>query len=392
MRLESRRFTSYRMFIAIISLGLILLGLLVMPRVHASPEAGERLITIHDRGVERGLITKHDTLREVFEEAGILLDKNDLVEPGLDEKLVTNNYQVNVYRARPVVIVDGHVQQLVMSAYRTPKQVAQHAGIELHDEDKADFRLSNNMLRDGASLRMIIDRAAPIKLTLYGKTETVYTQATDVAGFLKEKDITLGVKDDMSAELTTPITNGMKLSIWRNGKQTVTREEKVDFPVEQIKDTNREVGYRQVKTPGVVGKKMVTYEIVMKDGREVSRKSIQTVVTKKPKQQIEVVGTKLPPVAGPAEILSKINAASTRLGIDANRVATIAKCESGFNPNADSGYYKGLFQHDPGYWPARAARYGFSGASIFNAEAQIGVSTAMMAEGGWSHWGCDPGA
>lgn len=379
------------MFIAIISLGLVLLGLLVMPRVNASPESGERLITIHDRGVERGVITKHDTLREVFSEAGIRLDKNDLVEPGLDEKLVTNNYQVNIYRARPVVIVDGQVQLLVMSAYQTPKQIARAAGIELQDEDEAELNLSDNVVRDGASLRMVIDRATPVKLTLYGKTETVYTQADDVAGFLKEKGITLGEKDDMSVGAATTIKSGMKLSIWRNGKQTVTREEKVAFPVEQIKDANREVGYRQVKTPGVDGKKMVTYEIVMRDGREVSRKTIQTVVTKKAKQQVEVIGTKLPPVAGPAEILSKINAASTRLGIDANRVATIAKCESGFNPNADSGYYKGLFQHDPNYWPARAARYGFSGASIFNAEAQIGVSTAMMAEGGWSHWGCDPG-
>ena len=379
------------MFIAIISLGLVLFALVVMPRVQAAPDEGERLITIHDRGIERGLITKHDTLREVFGEAGIALDRNDMVEPGLDEKLVTNYYQVNIYRARPIVIVDGQVQQRVMSAYRTPKQVAKHAGIELQDEDEAELVLSDNVLRDGASLRMIIDRAVPIELTLYGKTETVYTQATDVGGLLEEKGITLGEKDDMSRAPSDAVVAGMKLSIWRNGKQTVTREEKIAFPVEQIRDANREVGYRQVKTPGTDGKKMVTYEVVMKDGREVSRKTIQTVVTKQPKKQVEVIGTKLPPVAGPTEILSRINAASARLGIDANRVATIAKCESGFNPMADSGYYKGLFQHDPGYWPARAERYGYAGASIFDVEAQIGVSTAMMAGGGWSHWGCDPG-
>ena len=391
MRIESRRFTSFRMFIAIISLGLVLFALAIMPRVQAAPDEGERLITIHDRGIERGLITKHDTLREVFEEAGIALDRNDIVEPGLDEKLVTNYYQVNIYRARPIVIVDGQVQQRVMSVYRTPKQVAKHAGIELQDEDEAELVLSDNVLRDGASLRMIIDRAVPIELTLYGKTETVYTQATDVGGLLEEKGITLGEKDDMSRVPSDAVVAGMKLSIWRNGKQTVTREEKIAFPVEQIRDANREVGYRQVKTPGTDGKKMVTYEVVMKDGREVSRKTIQTVVTKQPKKQVEVIGTKLPPVAGPAEILSRINAASARLGIDANRVATIAKCESGFNPMADSGYYKGLFQHDPGYWPARAERYGYAGASIFDVEAQIGVSTAMMVGGGWSHWGCDPG-
>ena len=115
---------------------------------------------------------------------------------------------------------------------------------------------------------------------------------------------------------------------------------------------------------------------------------IQSVTILEAKEQVERVGTKRPPVAGPAEIISKINAASAAKGIDGNRVAAIAKCESGFNPYADSGYYKGLFQHDPNYWPARASKYGYSGASIFDVDAQIGVSTSMMAEGGWSHWGC----
>ena len=367
-----------------------MVGSLLMPKAYANG-TDERLVMIHDRGSELGVITKATTLREVFSEAGIRLDKNDRVEPGLDDELIADNYQVNVYRARPVVIVDGPVKQLVMSAYQTPKQIAQHAGINLRDEDIAAIDVTNDFLSDGASLRMDIDRADPIRLTLYGETEVVYTQATSVREFLEEKSIELGRNDDMSLASDAKLSSGMKLSIWRNGKQTVTREERIAYPVEQIKDADREAGYREVKTPGEDGKKMVTYEIIMKDGKEVSRKTIQSVTTKQAKKQVEIIGTKLPPVAGPAEILNKINAASARLGIDANRVATIAKCESGFNPRADSGYYKGLFQHDPGYWPARAERYGFGGASIFDVDAQIGVSTAMMAGGGWSHWGCDPG-
>lgn len=366
------------------------IGAVMMPKAYAA-DAGERLVMIHDRGVELGVITKATTLRAVLAEANIRLDANDRVEPGLDETLVANNYQVNIYRARPVVIVDGPVKQLVMSAYQTPKQIAQHAGIKLRDEDSADVSVTSDFVSDGASLRMDVDRAEPVRLTLYGETQTVYTQATNVREFLREKSIELGPQDDMSLDTDAKLKPGIKLSIWRNGKQTVTREEKIAYPVEQIKDADREAGYRQVKTPGADGKKMVTYEIVMRDGKEVSRKTIQSVTTKQPKKQVEVIGTKLPPVAGPAEILNRINAASARLGIDANRVATIAKCESGFNPRADSGYYKGLFQHDPGYWPARAERYGFAGASIFDVDAQIGVSTAMMAGGGWSHWGCDPG-
>ncbi len=377
----------FHVFLLGLAIGLAAFGAIIMPKANAVG-AGERLVMIHDRGIERGVITKASTLRQVFEEAKIRLDSNDRVEPGLDEELITSSYQVNVYRARPVVIVDGNVKQLVMSAYQTPKQIAKHAGIELRDEDKADVDFSTNFISDGASIRMTVDRATPIQLKLYGKTDTVYTQASSVGGFLKEKNITLGKDDDMSSETSTLITANMLLGIWRNGKQTVTQEEKIPFETEQIKDANREIGFKQVGTPGVDGAKTVTYEIVMQDGKEVSRTVIQSVDTKAPVKQVETIGDKSPPVTGPAEVLARINYWAAQRGIDANRVARIAKCESGFNPRADSGYYKGLFQHDPNYWAARAAKYGAGGASIYDAEAQIKVSTAMMAANGWSHWGC----
>lgn len=386
--------TSFISLMIVLALGFVVaaIGLFgFLPRAQADGPAGSRLITIYDRGGDRSVITQKSTLREAFAEIGLVLDEHDIVEPGLDEQLVGNDYQVNIYRARPVVIVDGARVVKVMSAYQTPQQITEHAGISLRSEDEAKLELTDNIMSDGASERLVIDRAMPLQLNLYGRTETVYTQATTVTEFLEEKNITLGAKDDMSVGEDATLSANMKLRIWRNGKQTMTQEEAINFSTEEVQDANREVGYRQVKTPGKKGKKMVTYEIVMQNGKEVSRKMIQTVVVTKPAKQVDVVGTKHPPVAGPAEILAKINQASARLGIDANRVAGIAKCESGFNPMADSGYYKGLFQHDPRYWPSRAASFGFAGASIFDVDAQIGVSTGMMAGGGWSHWGCDTG-
>lgn len=318
-----------------LSIGLGVFGALVMPKAAAVGD-GERLVMIHDRGAEQGLITKSDTLREVFDEAGIRLDKNDRVEPSLDEPLVANNYQVNIYRARPVLIVDGPVKQLVMSAYQTPKQIAAHAGIELRDEDEADVALSQDFVADGASLRMSVDRATSIKLTLYGKSDIVYTQALTVADFLKEKDIELGKDDDMSLDPSTPISPDMALSIWRNGKQTITQEEAIPFPTEKIQDANRDPSFKQVNTPGEDGKKMVTYEIVMQNGVEVSRVAIQTVVTKEPVKQVETVGTKFNYTGGP---------------LSEAQIIALGTCESGMTPtrNSGNGFY-GAFQFMPSTW------------------------------------------
>jgi uncharacterized protein YabE (DUF348 family) len=318
-----------------LSAGLGVFGALVMPKAAAVGD-GERLVMIHDRGAEQGLITTSDTLREVFDEAGIRLDKNDRVEPGLDEQLVANNYQVNIYRARPVLIVDGPVKQLVMSAYQTPKQIAAHAGIELRDEDEAQVALSQDFAADGASLRMSVDRATSVKLTLYGKSSTVYTQAATVSEFLEEKDIELGKDDDMSLDPSTPISMDMALSIWRNGKQTITQEEAIPFPTEKIQDANRDPSFKQVDTQGEDGKKMVTYEIVMQNGVEVSRVAIQTVVTKEPVKQIETVGTKFNYTGGP---------------LNEAQIVALGTCESGMTAtrNSGNGFY-GAFQFMPSTW------------------------------------------
>lgn len=353
----------------------------------------QRMITIYDRGVEHTIITRATTVRAALTQASITIDKVDMVEPGLDSQLVADHYNINVYRARPVIVEDGQTRIRTITAAQSPTKIARTADITLYPEDDTVIKRIDDVVADGgAGLKLTIDRATPFTFVLYGKKlENTRTQATTVSDMLKEKGVTLGPNDGVSAPLETGIVAGMSISVWRNGVQTVTQEEAIAMPVEQVKDQDREVGYKQVKTVGKPGKKQVTYEINMQNGVEVSRRVIQEVQTLAPVKQIEAVGVKRPPVAGPAEILAKINAASAAKGIDANRVAGIAKCESGFNPMADSGYYKGLFQHDPNYWPARAAKYGFAGASIFDVDAQIGVSTSMMAGGGWSHWGCDRG-
>jgi resuscitation-promoting factor RpfB len=366
MRLLLQHTSLYYALLAALLFGLAAFSALMIPKAHAL-NGGERLFMIHDRGIERGIISDAASLREVLDEAEITLDQNDRIEPGLDEELVTNQYQVNIYRARPIMIVDGSVRQLVMSAYQTPKQIAAHAGIELRDEDEAKVGLSQNFISDGASIRMSINRATPVKLQLYGKADTVYTQAVTVAEFLTEKSIKLGKNDDMSHQSSDPITNAMQLSIWRNGKQTVTQEEPVKFGVKQVQDANREVGYRVVDTPGKNGKKMVTYEVIMKDGQEVSRKVIQSVVTEKPVVQVETVGSKPSFSGGFAEALTKLRA-----------------CESGGNyANKNNPLYRGAYQFSYSTW---GNKYGIYDPADASPAQQDQAARELYERRGWQPW------
>lgn len=259
-----------------------------------SASNGQHLITIYDRGVEQTIITRAATVREALSQANITVDAADLVEPGLDQELVADHYNVNVYRARPVIVEDGSKRVRTVTAAQSPTKIAEAAKMTLYPEDDTKLsRVDDVVSEGGAGLKMAIDRATPFTFVLYGKPITdARTQATTVGDMLKEKGVVLGAKDDTSVSLETPLTSGMTVQVWRNGVQTATLEEEIAMPVEQVKDQDRLIGYKAIQTPGKPGKKMVTYEINMQNGVEISRKVIQQVETLAPVKQVEIVGAK----------------------------------------------------------------------------------------------------
>lgn len=254
------------------------------------PDKG-RLISIYDRGYEKVILSKAGTVGEALDEAGILIDDNDLVEPEVDEKLVSTNYKVNIYRSRPILVVDGGIRLKIITARQTPKQIAASGGITLYPEDEAVVGPSDN-LADGVGMQMTIKRATAFTLTLYGNTTTVRTQGSTIKEMLAEKGIKLSKDDRVSIDENTKITTGLAVKVWREGKQTITVDEVVDFDIEKIEDADRDISYKLVKSAGDKGMRSVTYEVTIQDGQEVGRKEIASLVTKQPKKQIEVVGVK----------------------------------------------------------------------------------------------------
>lgn len=254
-----------------------------------------RLITIHDRGQERVILTHAQNVRDALTDANVPVVDDDRIEPSLDTELISTNYTVNIYRARPVIVIDGVFRQKIMTAAQTKSAIVTAAGLELNDEDMAELSQSQNIVGDGASVILTLDRATQFTLNLYGKTATAYTQGKTVGEMLERKRVVLGKDDSVSVDLDTPITPGMTVSVNRDGVQTVTVEESVAFPVRKIHDASQPASYRKINSPGTDGKKLVTYEITVENGKEMKRVAIQKVVIEQPKEQIEIVGVALPP-------------------------------------------------------------------------------------------------
>ena len=266
----------------------------VVSRVGAQapePQNGT-LVMIHDKGVETSVVTEASTVKEALIEAGIEINESDVVEPSTDTSFVASEYNVNVYRARPVVVIDGTTKQKVVTAFQTGEQIATSAGITLYNEDRTVLSRNDDIVSDGAGTLLTIDRATTFSFDVYGATAQARTQGETVADMLEEKGIVLGANDRVSPVGSTALNEGMSVRVWREGKQTITVEEPVAFGTETIQDGDQFVGYSAIKTPGQPGLRSVTYEIVVKDGVEVGRTEIASIVTQPAISQVQIVGAK----------------------------------------------------------------------------------------------------
>ncbi len=354
-------------FAAVFAVALLSIVLLFSFKTAQAADPTQKLVKIHDNHTETSIVTHKTTVADALKQAKIETGPYDNVDPSLDTKLTGGSYQINVYRAQPVMVIDGTTKKSVMTAYETPIQIAKDAGLPLFDEDKTTLTRSNDILSsDGAGLTLTIDRATRFTLVLYGKVVETGTQASTVGGIVKEKGIKLGKDDTISLPSETKVSPGMRLEIWRNGKQTVTVEEPIAFPVQQIQDPNQPVGYKQIKTAGVLGKKVVTYEIEMRNGQEVARREIQSVQTAAPQQQVEVVGSK-PSFSG------DFGAA----------LAKLRSCEGGYSSWNPAGPYYGAYQFGQGTWASVAdpAKYGNASPAEQDAAAH-----RLYQKRGWSPW------
>ena len=372
IRLQAKHYSKKITFVsgAILMLvsGLFFVNQALADATKPAAKADEKLVTIYDRGSEKTIVTKARTIREALKLAKFSIDeRQDVVEPSLDSEMVAEKYNINIFRARPITIVDGDKRLKVTTAEQTPALIAKAAGIEVFEEDKTTLSNSDNMAVDGANMVMKIDRASMVNFVLYGKESVIRTHAKTVGELLKEKNIDPKKDDTLSVDRSAKIIPGMKIELWRNGKQTITAEEDVKFEVEKVQDANRDSGYREVKQAGENGKKNVTYEIEMKNGVEVSRKEIASVVTKEPKKQIEIVGTK---------------SSTSFSGSFSEALARLRSCEGNYTSNTGNGYY-GAYQFDKRTW----GNYGgYELASDAPAAVQDEKAWQTYKARGWQPW------
>lgn len=234
------------------------------------------------------------------------------------------------------------------------------------------------------------------KITLYrapeykikeGKKETVVRSWTDsVENLFSEKQIEIGKDDKVNFPLDTKLESGMSVVITRVALTEVQEKKPIDFKTIKKDDGTMDQGRTKVEQAGQKGVKVLTYLVRREDGEEVSRKLLNTETTKKPVDEIILVGTK-PVITVRCKYNDTVIDAALKYSTDANALCSLMMKESNGNPRSGEGSnYQGLYQYTDGFWASASAKAGYSGASIFDPKAQIYTTAWAFTHGQRSRW------
>ena len=308
----------------------------------AESSDSEHYINIYDSGSHITVRSDASTVREVLERAEIEYSDRDNVEPGLDEEIDGRNYNINIYRSRRVLVLDGGNKFYADTAKMIPEDIAEAAGVELKDKDVVKLIHYDDILETGMLSAFQVLRAKTVKLDYYGKKTTLRTQMNTVEDFLREQGISTDKeKNWVSMPLEKKLADVNDISIYLQGKQTITVDEVLPFSERVNYDYDLTWGQEKITQAGQNGQKTVTYEVDMHDGVEISREYVSEIVTREAVEQVKTVGRKatLPP-GSHEDWMAAAGISSDDYGY----VNFIISHESGWRPYASNGKYFGLYQ------------------------------------------------
>ncbi len=266
---------------------------------HAIVNNNSKIVIINNHGKTITVPTVQSNIPSLLSSLNISLAKGDVIEPNINTPINQDNFRINIYRARPVEIVDGNNKTFSYSAALTPRAIASQVGVTAYPEDYLTVLPSINFIKDNSiGERIVINRATPVNLNIYGTPTLIRTHATTVGQLASQNKIILAKGDSLSPSVNTPITQNLGVFLTHHGTNIINTTENIPMATQTVEDNSLAYGTSSIRQQGSDGIKTVTYTINLINGKEVSRSVIQSITTKQPVTQIVVQGTSLSGIKG----------------------------------------------------------------------------------------------
>ena len=148
-----------------------------------------------------------------------------------------------------------------------------------------------------AGLHVFLKRASRVSLSVSGEElPAAYTQAETVAALLAERDVQLSGGDYVIPALSTPLRNGLAVSVTIVGEKIEVVETPIPFRTIYRDDPTLPQGQSVVAQTGANGYVVREYAVVYTNGEEVSRDLVSEIIVA-PDHEIVLQGTAVVAVA-----------------------------------------------------------------------------------------------
>lgn len=240
--------------------------------------------------------TTNGTDKETLTTANIntdnILNKASLVLDSEDEVIRTDNNGVislTILKAFPVTIDDKGEKKSVSMTRGTVEDALNKAGIALAQDEKVTPSLDTEVT-EGTEIK--ISNSVSVDITLMGETATYEVPAGTVKDALASVGAVCDKNDKLNASLDDKVYEDMDITLVKVTVKNETETQVVDYKTTVKKDSSMDKGTSKITRYGVEGSKTVTNKNTYEDGVLVNTKEVSSKITKKPVNQIKVVGTK----------------------------------------------------------------------------------------------------
>lgn len=251
-------------------------------------EGSKYTVALTLNGQQKVVKTHANTVKDVFAQLEIPLNSKDYLSPSADAKVKDN--QVIVWKqAKQVKIVQDNEKKTIWTTAGTVAELLKEQQIVLNEQDEISPKPQETI-----KSKMDIRIKSALHLTLVdgGKEQQVWSTSATVADFLTQQGIKLNEFDRVEPSLSETVKKDGVINVIRVEKVTDVVEEPVHVAVITKKDESLEKGKQVTVKDGRQGLISREYEVILENGKEVSRKLIseQSLIEKLDK--VVAVGTK----------------------------------------------------------------------------------------------------
>lgn len=251
-------------------------------------EGSKKTLALTLNGQQKVIKTHANTVKEVFAQLDIPLNSKDYLSLSADSK-VKDNQNIVWKQAKQVQIVLDNEKKTIWTTAGTVAEVLKEQHIVLNEQDEISPK-PQETIKSMMDIR--IKLALHLTLVDGGKEQQVWSTSATVADFLTQQGIKLNEFDRVEPSLSETLQKDGVINVIRVEKVTDVVEEPIQFAVITKKDEGLEKGKQITVSEGKQGRVSKEYEVILENGKEVSRKLIGEQKLREKLDKVVAVGTK----------------------------------------------------------------------------------------------------